>query len=60
MPGTPTKAISSARAGENARAFLLTTPDLTDELGSLPQEKLGIGARLDAPADETVDLTGIP
>ncbi|HPE10940.1 MAG: recombinase RecA [Actinobacteria bacterium] len=45
---------------ENARAFLLDNPDLTDELEKRLKEKLGIGARLDAPADETVDLTGIP
>jgi recombination protein RecA len=42
---------------ENARSFLLDNPDLTDELEKRLKEKLGIGARLDAPADETVDLT---
>ncbi|MCU0278190.1 MAG: recombinase RecA [Candidatus Nanopelagicales bacterium] len=42
---------------ENARAFLRDNPDLTDELEKRLKEKLGIGARLDAPAEETVDLT---
>ncbi len=46
---------------ENARAFLRDNPDLTDELEKRLKEKLGIGARLDAPADEVVDLTaGVP
>jgi recombination protein RecA len=45
---------------ENARAFLRDNPDLADELEKRLKEKLGIGARLDAPADETVDLTGLP
>jgi recombination protein RecA len=39
---------------ENARAFLRDNPDLTDELEKKIKEKLGIGARLDAPADEPV------
>ncbi len=42
---------------ENARAFLRDNPDLTDELEKRLKEKLGIGARLDVPAEETVDLT---
>jgi recombination protein RecA len=37
---------------ENARAFLRDNPDLTDELATKIMEKLGIGARVDAPADE--------
>jgi recombination protein RecA len=37
---------------ENARAFLRDNPDLTDELEKKIKEKLGIGARVDAPADE--------
>jgi recombination protein RecA len=45
---------------ENARAFLRDNPDLADELEKRLKEKMGIGARLDAPADETVDLTGLP
>ncbi len=46
---------------ENARAFLRDNPDLTDELEKRLKDKLGIGARLDAPADEVVDLTaGVP
>jgi recombination protein RecA len=45
---------------ENARAFLRDNPDLTDELEKRLKDKLGIGARLDAPADEDlVDLTGM-
>ena len=44
---------------ENARAFLRDNPDLTDELEKRLKDKLGIGARLDLPADEElVDLTG--
>jgi recombination protein RecA len=45
---------------ENARAFLLDNPDLTDELEKRLKDKLGIGARLDAPAEELVDLTAAP
>jgi recombination protein RecA len=37
---------------ENARAFLRDNPDLTDELEKKIKEKLGIGAQLNAPADE--------
>jgi recombination protein RecA len=37
---------------ENARAFLRDNPDLTDELEKKIKEKLGIGARIDAPVDE--------
>ena len=37
---------------ENARAFLRDNPDLTDELEKKIKEKLGIGARIDAPADD--------
>ena len=45
---------------ENARAFLRDNPDLTDELEKRLKDKLGIGARLDAPAeDDLVDLTGL-
>jgi len=39
---------------ENARAFLRDNPDLSDELEKKIKEKLGIGPRVDAPAD--VDL----
>jgi recombination protein RecA len=39
---------------ENARAFLRDNPDLTEELEKRIKEKLGIGARVDAPADEVV------
>ncbi|MFB9378023.1 recombinase RecA [Kineococcus gynurae] len=37
---------------ENARAFLRDNPDLGDEIEKRIKEKLGIGARLDAPAEE--------
>ncbi len=36
---------------ENARAFLRDNPDLADELEKRIKEKLGIGARVDAPAE---------
>jgi recombination protein RecA len=36
---------------ENARAFLRDNPDLADELEKKIKEKLGIGARVDAPAE---------
>ncbi len=41
---------------ENARSFLRDNPDLGNELEKKIKEKLGIGARVDAPADEPVDL----
>jgi recombination protein RecA len=42
---------------ENARAFLRDNPDLADEIEKKIKEKLGIGARVDAPADgASVDL----
>ena len=49
---------------ENARAFMRDNPDLTDELEKKIKEKLGIGARIDAPADvepsaPVVDVTDI-
>src|SRR6187399_2004417 len=37
---------------ENARAFLRDNPDLTDELEKRIKEKLGIGAQVDAPAED--------
>ncbi|MFP5334827.1 MAG: LAGLIDADG family homing endonuclease, partial [Actinomycetes bacterium] len=37
---------------ENARAFLRDNPDLADEIEKKIKEKLGIGARVDAPAEE--------
>jgi len=40
---------------ENARAFLRDNPDLADEIEKRIKDKLGIGARLDAPADAPVD-----
>ena len=39
---------------ENARAFMRDNPDLTDELEKKIKEKLGIGARIDAPADDPI------
>jgi recombination protein RecA len=36
---------------ENARAFLRDNPDLADEIEKRIKEKLGVGARVDAPAD---------
>src|SRR5437763_4197603 len=36
---------------ENARAFLRDNPDLADEIEKKIKEKLGIGARVDAPAE---------
>jgi recombination protein RecA len=36
---------------ENARAFLRDNPDLADEIEKRIKEKLGIGARLDEPAE---------
>ncbi|GAB3459760.1 recombinase RecA [Kineococcus endophyticus] len=36
---------------ENARAFLRDNPDLGDEIEKRIKEKLGIGPRMDAPAD---------
>ena len=42
---------------ENARTFLRDNPDLADEIERKIKEKLGIGARVDAPADEVdIDL----
>ncbi|ABS02980.1 recombination protein RecA [Kineococcus radiotolerans] len=40
---------------ENARAFLRDNPDLGDEIEKRIKEKLGIGARLDAPAEVDVE-----
>jgi recombination protein RecA len=36
---------------ENARGFLRDNPDLADEIEKKIKEKLGVGARMDAPAD---------
>ncbi|HET7529723.1 MAG TPA: recombinase RecA [Mycobacteriales bacterium] len=43
---------------ENARGFLRDNPDLADEIEKKIKEKLGIGARVDAPAE--VDLDDAP
>jgi recombination protein RecA len=41
---------------ENARTFLRDNPDLADELEKKIKEKLGVGPRLDAPADVPVEF----
>ena len=38
---------------ENARGFLRDNPDLADELEKKIKEKLGVGPRVDKPAEET-------
>ncbi|HET6817824.1 MAG TPA: recombinase RecA [Mycobacteriales bacterium] len=43
---------------ENARTFLRDNPDLADEIEKKIKEKLGIGARIDSPAE--VDLSDAP
>ena len=40
---------------ENARAFLRDNPDLADELEKRIKEKLGIGPKVDLPADAAVE-----
>jgi recombination protein RecA len=42
---------------ENARSFLRDNPDLADEIEKKIKEKLGIGAKLDAPVE--VDVTAV-
>jgi len=42
---------------ENARSFLKDNPDLADELEKKIKEKLGVGPRVDQPADP---LDGVP
>jgi recombination protein RecA len=44
---------------ENSRTFLRDNPDLADEIEKKIKEKLGIGAKIDAPAEE-VDLADAP
>jgi recombination protein RecA len=41
---------------ENARSFLKDNPDLANEIEKKIKEKLGIGARVDAPAEGDIDL----
>ena len=41
---------------ENSRAFLKDNPDLANEIEKKIKEKLGIGARVDAPAEGDIDL----
>ncbi len=44
---------------ENARAFLRDNPDLANELEKRIKEKLGIGPRVDAPADAVADVAAV-
>ena len=44
---------------ENARGFLRDNPDLADEIEKKIKEKLGIGAQVDAPADEAAGAVDI-
>jgi recombination protein RecA len=41
---------------ENARSFLRDNPDLANELEKKIKEKLGIGPRVDAPADDVAEV----
>jgi recombination protein RecA len=41
---------------ENARSFLRDNPDLANELEKKIKEKLGIGPRVDAPADDIAEV----
>ena len=41
---------------ENARAFLRDNPDLSDELEKKIKEKLGVGPKVDTPAEAPVDF----
>jgi recombination protein RecA len=41
---------------ENSRAFLRDNPDLSNEIEKKIKEKLGVGARVDAPAEPPVDF----
>jgi recombination protein RecA len=45
---------------ENARKFLRDNPDLANEIEKRIKEKLGVGARLDAPADEVAAGAAAP
>ncbi len=44
---------------ENARAFLRDNPDLADEIEKKIKEKLGVGPRVDAPAEPEVPLAKV-
>jgi recombination protein RecA len=43
---------------ENARAFLRDNPDLANEIEKRIKEKLGVGAKLDAPAEGAAPAAG--
>ncbi len=45
---------------ENARAYLKENPDIANEIEKRIKEKLGVGARLDAPADEAKPAAAEP
>jgi recombination protein RecA len=44
---------------ENARAFMRDNPDLADEVEKRIKEKLGVGARIDLPAEETAAVASV-
>ena len=44
---------------ENSRAFLRDNPDLAEEIEKRIKEAMGIIPRVDAPADEDVDVTDV-
>ncbi len=44
---------------ENARSFLRDNPDLADEIEKKIKEKMGIGAQLDAEADEAAGVVPV-
>jgi recombination protein RecA len=45
---------------ENARAYLKENPDIANEIEKRIKEKLGVGARLDAPAEEAKPAAAEP
>jgi recombination protein RecA len=45
---------------ENARAYLKENPDIANEIEKRIKEKLGVGARLDAPAEEAQPAAAEP
>ena len=50
-PGTPTRATSSARARRTPATSCSDNPDLADEIEKKILEKLGVGPRVDKPAE---------
>lgn len=45
---------------ENARAFLRDNPDLANDIEKRVKEKLGVGPKVDAPADDTAAAAAAP